>query len=388
MNAFDAVGVRVSGGSACSSGKASGSHVLEAMHLHKWRAQNAIRMSFGPADSLQDIEEACVAIRSAGSALQAHCMIPQRPARADQAFQFLQNLSSGISELRSSQGNRAWLVRTSENKNFLIADCAIALSELNTKLACRGLSDTQVLLLDERTSGESSYPPWYALQTTFGSALLFKESRNNIHSYILFAPHPMCIGELNTQIESIEIRERTKLLACFVNSDSPIDSYNVYEWISGSLVNIQEKSLQLAQDHQKIECTRVELANQLSERNFLVLDVREPFESATSHLDEILIDLLGRRTTKKLANTRLSHLSFEIVPLSRLPQFIIDCMNNNIKQDILCVCRSGQRSLQAAQLLRRTASCNALSLQGGLAALLAPATSLSNAHNNETRQSK
>jgi rhodanese-related sulfurtransferase len=315
-------------------------------------------------------------------------MIPQRPARADQAFQFLQNLSSGISELRSSQGNRAWLVRTSENKNFLIADCAIALSELNTKLACRGLSDTQVLLLDERTSGESSYPPWYALQTTFGSALLFKESRNNIHSYILFAPHPMCIGELNTQIESIEIRERTKLLACFVNSDSPIDSYNVYEWISGSLVNIQEKSLQLAQDHQKIECTRVELANQLSERNFLVLDVREPFESATSHLDEILIDLLGRRTTKKLANTRLSHLSFEIVPLSRLPQFIIDCMNNNIKQDILCVCRSGQRSLQAAQLLRRTASCNALSLQGGLAALLAPATSLSNAHNNETRQSK
>lgn len=388
MNAFDAVGVRVSGGSACSSGKTSGSHVLEAMHLHKWRAQNAIRMSFGPADSLQDINKACTAIRAAGSALQAHCMIPQRPARADQAMQFLQNLSSGISELRSSQGNRAWLLRTPANKNFLVADCALALNELNTKLACRGLNDTQVLLLDEDGSRERHRSAWHELTTSSGPALLFKDTLNNPHSQIVFAPNSECMTELNAQLTSIGIAERTKILACFVNTDSPVDSYDVFEWSGDSLVGSHGQGQLVTMAQTQIECTSAELASQLSEKNFLVLDVREPFESATSHLDEILIDLLGRRTTKKLADTRLSHLSFEIVPLSRLPQFIIDCMNNANSHDILCVCRSGQRSLQAAQLLRRTASCNAVSLQGGLAALLAPPNSLSDSQKLEAQQDK
>ena len=388
MNAFDAVGVRVSGGSACSSGKTSGSHVLEAMHLHKWRAQNAIRMSFGPADRLQDIEEACAAIRSAGSALQAHCMIPQRPAKADQALQFIQNLSTGISELRSSQGNRAWLLRTGEAKNFLIADCSVALNELNAKLACRGLKDTKILLLDESCSAESLSPCWQMLQTSNGAALLFNNPLSMACPPIVFTPNRASVSELELQFAAAGIAEKSKLLVCIVNSDSPVDGYDVVEWVDGSLINCEAKNSTFAQMNAQIECTSVELANQLSEKNFLVVDVREPFESATSHLDEILIDLLGRRTTKKLATTRLSHLSFEIIPLSRLPQFIIDCMNNAIKQDILCVCRSGQRSLQAAQLLRRTASCNAMSLRGGLAALLAPTTSLSNAQKVEIRPSK
>lgn len=386
MNAFDAVGVRVSGGSACSSGKSSGSHVLEAMHLHKWRAQNAIRMSFGPADSLEEIEQACVAIRSAGSALQAHCMIPQRPARADQAMQFLSNLAAGISELRSSQGNRAWLLRTSESKNFLIADCALALSELNAKLACRGLNDTQVLLLDENSTPENNDSTWHKLHTTGGPALVFTGTLQGVSLPILFAPNNDCLAELADQFAQLGLAEKTKFLACFVTTDAPVDGYDVLEWACGELLSTQGERARSKQHNQQIECTSIELTQQLSEKNFLVLDVREPFESATSHLDEILIDLLGRKTPKKLANTRRSHLSFEIVPLSQLPQFIIDCVSNAVEHDILCVCRSGQRSLQAAQLLRRTASCHALSLQGGLAALLAPPTSLSAPQKNETRQ--
>jgi rhodanese-related sulfurtransferase len=115
---------------------------------------------------------------------------------------------------------------------------------------------------------------------------------------------------------------------------------------------------------------------QLRHKKFLVLDVREPFESATSHLDEILMELLGNKTTRKIAQERKSHIDFDVVPLSRLPQFLIECIEKQTTLEILCVCRSGQRSLQAAELLRRLTLCKAYSLKGGLAALLAPEVSL------------
>jgi cysteine sulfinate desulfinase/cysteine desulfurase-like protein/rhodanese-related sulfurtransferase len=72
MNLFDAAGVRVSSGSACSAAKAQPSYVLEAMGLPAWQTASAIRMSFGPADSAEFIDEACARIRACGQALRAH----------------------------------------------------------------------------------------------------------------------------------------------------------------------------------------------------------------------------------------------------------------------------------------------------------------------------
>ncbi|KZN61455.1 aminotransferase class V-fold PLP-dependent enzyme [Pseudoalteromonas luteoviolacea] len=69
MDLFDAAGIRVSGGSACSAG-ASSSFVLEAMGLTPWQCENAIRLSFGPADNVEFIENACAAIRSLKPSLQ------------------------------------------------------------------------------------------------------------------------------------------------------------------------------------------------------------------------------------------------------------------------------------------------------------------------------
>lgn len=62
LDLFDAGNIRVSAGSACSS-KASGSFVLDAMGLEEWRSQGAVRLSFGPAMSAEDIDTACKAIR-------------------------------------------------------------------------------------------------------------------------------------------------------------------------------------------------------------------------------------------------------------------------------------------------------------------------------------
>jgi cysteine sulfinate desulfinase/cysteine desulfurase-like protein/rhodanese-related sulfurtransferase len=71
MDVFDAAGVRVSSGSACSSSKAAPSYVLEAMGVPLWRSGSAIRMSFGPLTDDATITEACQRIAHCGAVLAA-----------------------------------------------------------------------------------------------------------------------------------------------------------------------------------------------------------------------------------------------------------------------------------------------------------------------------
>ena len=71
LSLFDAVGLRVSAGSACSSGRQAPSHVLEAMHLPAWRSASAVRMSFGPLEDAATIASACTAIAQCGALLAA-----------------------------------------------------------------------------------------------------------------------------------------------------------------------------------------------------------------------------------------------------------------------------------------------------------------------------
>ena len=66
---FDAAGIHVSAGSACSSGQATPSHVLQAMHLPRSRSASAIRMSFGPLVDTATIVAACDAITRCGAAM-------------------------------------------------------------------------------------------------------------------------------------------------------------------------------------------------------------------------------------------------------------------------------------------------------------------------------
>jgi len=74
MNLFDAAGIRVSAGSACSSGAAS-SFVLDAMNLPAWQSGNAIRLSFGPMATTQEINDACQRIRALKDKLANACMV-------------------------------------------------------------------------------------------------------------------------------------------------------------------------------------------------------------------------------------------------------------------------------------------------------------------------
>lgn len=75
IDAFDAAGLRVSGGSACSAASRKPSHVLSAMGLPLWQAESAVRLSFGPAATTGFIDEACQRIRRCGSALRKHGLV-------------------------------------------------------------------------------------------------------------------------------------------------------------------------------------------------------------------------------------------------------------------------------------------------------------------------
>ncbi len=79
LDLFDAADVRVSGGSACSAAKAQPSYVLEAMGLAAWQTASAVRLSFGPASDTAFIAEACERIRACGRSLRESCLLPDGP---------------------------------------------------------------------------------------------------------------------------------------------------------------------------------------------------------------------------------------------------------------------------------------------------------------------
>ncbi len=63
--ALDLSGVCVSAGSACSSGKVTRSHVLDAMGYDATLAEGAIRVSFGWANTMDDVERFATALETA-----------------------------------------------------------------------------------------------------------------------------------------------------------------------------------------------------------------------------------------------------------------------------------------------------------------------------------
>ena len=69
LDLFDAAGMRVSAGSACSAGKAGSSYVLDAMGVPAWRSAAAVRLSFGALFDDASLDLACERIARCGAAL-------------------------------------------------------------------------------------------------------------------------------------------------------------------------------------------------------------------------------------------------------------------------------------------------------------------------------
>ncbi|HWJ94962.1 MAG TPA: aminotransferase class V-fold PLP-dependent enzyme, partial [Telluria sp.] len=112
LDLFDAAGVRVSAGSACSAAKAAPSYVLMAMGLPEERAASAVRMSFGPQVDEAFIDEACARIASAGKALRATALAPL-PHHDDAGV--------GLYQL-SAEGRSGWLLFDAQDASCVAID--------------------------------------------------------------------------------------------------------------------------------------------------------------------------------------------------------------------------------------------------------------------------
>ncbi|MGV7208124.1 aminotransferase class V-fold PLP-dependent enzyme [Oxalobacteraceae bacterium A2-2] len=76
MDVFDAAGISLSAGSACSAAKAKPSAVLDAMGLPEWRSSASIRLSFGALIDDATVDAACACIARCGAALRTAGMLP------------------------------------------------------------------------------------------------------------------------------------------------------------------------------------------------------------------------------------------------------------------------------------------------------------------------
>ena len=121
LDLFDAGGVRVSAGSACSSAKSAPSYVLEAMALPDWACGAAVRMSFGPLADDAFIDAACARIARCSDALRMSGMLPSAlPADALPAM-LLPAVADGVRQL-SADGASGWLVQDGASRSCVLID--------------------------------------------------------------------------------------------------------------------------------------------------------------------------------------------------------------------------------------------------------------------------
>lgn len=140
MDLFDAAGIRVSSGSACSS-KVTGSFVLDAMGLPRWQSESAIRMSFGPAMTEAELNAACERIVAAASSLRHSCLLSLDSRRSDGDREPL----SGLVQLKDD-GACCWIYTDPQSRETLIIDPLPALKDrLLNLIRCQELPVVAVI---------------------------------------------------------------------------------------------------------------------------------------------------------------------------------------------------------------------------------------------------
>lgn len=161
MDLFDAANIRVSSGSACSS-KVTGSFVLDAMNVPQWQSEGAIRMSFGPAATEEEIDAACEGIKNAVAALKQSCLITS-DVGDDERGQL-----DGLVQLHFN-GACSWIVADKQSKQCVIIDPVEELAErLEKMVRCRNY---QVLAVVDTHSHADHESCAHMLRTVLGNLM-------------------------------------------------------------------------------------------------------------------------------------------------------------------------------------------------------------------------
>ncbi|TXI90645.1 MAG: aminotransferase class V-fold PLP-dependent enzyme [Burkholderiaceae bacterium] len=374
LDLFDAADVRVSAGSACSAAKAQPSFVLQAMSLPEWQAASAVRVSFGPATTQEYIDEACKRVRVCGDALRKTCMVTGdiEPLPADGVIQ----LSFGSS--------CTWIIADAKTKQCCVID---PLPELNERIAkymrCQHYQVKAVLSTNSH-DGQSIHSK--QLESLLGDYLLTTANARDADGFFVDQVININAKECSVMqlgdasLRRITIQGLAKSFSLYLythlNQESTFafcgDALNEgmddHANLSILTKELSENTLLCAaHDPEKLLVTRLapstpccleevtvpstDLGRFLEKHpGTTMIDVREPYEQQLSHFDVP-------------AGTEVIHM-----PLSRLANGINHWMSRTEKEGpLLFFCRTGGRSSQAVQCLRRLGHKNAWHIAGGLA---------------------
>ncbi|MDQ1834425.1 aminotransferase class V-fold PLP-dependent enzyme [Massilia scottii] len=370
LDLFDAAGVRVSAGSACSAAKAAPSYVLTAMQLAPWRCAAAVRMSFGPMADDTLIDAACERIARCGAALRASCLIPSAVPAQD---------SDGVVQL-GLDGACTWLVLDAASRTCAIINPLAALAvRIADQVRCQGyrvraVIDTHggagggraalVAALGGQLAGGISHEalgwPVLADEATldngqvasalmFGTRVLARVAHASGASY-LFGERSaagLAAGDVrfaftgpDAVIEQLAQLVSRKTIVCPACEAGSLPCTTLMAEGSGAAPAANPLAMQLE-------------AHGL-ERFFndhpdaLLIDVREAYEHAAADAGH----WHGR--------------AVQSVPLSRLADRLSVWLRAE-ERPLVFFCRSGARSVKAAQCLHRLGYRNAWHVAGGVA---------------------
>ncbi|MES3026047.1 MAG: aminotransferase class V-fold PLP-dependent enzyme [Pseudomonadota bacterium] len=375
LDLFDAAGVRISSGSACSSAKAAPSYVLEAMALPAWRSSSALRMSFGPAADAAFIEAACARIARCGRALRAGQLLA--PESGDGVLQLWSEgacswllldqvsracividpraaLAARIAALLRSQQFEVAAVLATDASPALVAGRAALLEQLCAAGVAHGCAGADVsgwpsgqgqMLLGDGTSAEV---------ITLGTQVLARLREGQTNSYLLGVASAGSLGSGALRFVFCGADGATvHRLAALAGTDTIVcrgaDPFNeVCSTVRADLLSLEPRRASTGTDA-AIDLDSAALDDFfVAHPDALLVDVREPFERA--------------------ADTKPAWDGRDVlgVPLSRLSDQLSSWLRGE-QRPIVFFCRSGNRSVRAARCLQRLGYQNAWHLAGGLA---------------------
>ncbi|MQA42067.1 aminotransferase class V-fold PLP-dependent enzyme [Rugamonas aquatica] len=355
MDVFDAAHVRVSSGSACSAAKAAPSYVLDAMQAPLWRSAGAIRMSFGPLADEATIADACRRIERCGAALRASCLIPSERTAVPH---------DGLLQL-GVEGACGWLVLDAASRSCIVIDPLPDMTcRIESYVRCQNYQVQAIVSTlpgaDRTQLAEAlgRHFDVHAATDAYGwpssAAGTIQIGAHTLASVADGASRHYLLGSAGLAPQSVRFAfcaqpalDVLRPLTCAQTLLCPTrDEHNQF------CLGMAEPSTTTAQAGLPLQLDGAALDAFLQAHpDAQLIDVREPYEFAAT----IAPGPAGR--------------SARSVPLSRLAEHASSWLQDP-SVPLVFFCRSGNRSLKAAQCLRRLGHHHAYSLGGGLA--LAP----------------
>lgn len=366
MDVFDAAGVRVSSGSACSAAKAAPSYVLQAMGVPDWRAASAIRLSFGPLADEASIARACERIERCGAALRASGLIAADGGLPAQ---------DGVLQLGSG-GACSWLVHDAASRSCVVIDPQPECSDrIAAHVRALGYSVQAVL---GTTPGADLTTLSRALGVAPGADAFGWPRAGAGGSEVL------ALGAQALRRVLVGAHQAVYLLGRADGRALPAAA--VRHAFIGALAPQQlagvvreDTLLCAASDAQQPFCSSLQAqaaaAGGGGPESALHLDTAALRELLQRHPGAVLVDV--RESHEHLVGLPAA-LGGKVVsvPLGQLAGQIPEWLGAPVRVPLVFFCRSGNRSARAAQCLRRLGYAQAYDLAGGVALGALPTAAL------------